>query len=395
MKIAVFHLGFFYSGGGEKLVLEQVKGLLTRGHKVTCFTPVLDSKACFPEIIGNFEIKPLVFRFPSWVPDWQMLQVFLSCVLFPFFLNRFKGFDVVLAANQPSVFFGWCLKKRWGIPYVSYLAQPTRHLYPRQIDLFTNFELVGGKNALLIANMFRAPIKKLDFLTIRQCDSLLTNGDYIGEVIAGIYKRPYVCCSAGAWPTNSLTDRSGRGNYLLITNRHFPQKRFEYGLQVIKLLENCFPELRLVITGNPTSYTEYLKLLANKLGIASKIVFTGLVGEEELLKLYGNALVYLYTAPQEDFGMGVVEAMISGTPVVAWNEGGPSRTIINSETGFLAQPWRVADFADKTRELLLLRDDCYLNICHQARSHAENNYSYFRHHEIVEKSLKDAVAAKR
>ena len=49
LRIAIFHLGFFYSGGGEKLVLEEIRGLRALGHEVTCFAPYVDRERCFPD----------------------------------------------------------------------------------------------------------------------------------------------------------------------------------------------------------------------------------------------------------------------------------------------------------------------------------------------------------
>ena len=42
MKTAIIHLGFFYSGGGEKVVFEEVRGLRARGHQVDCYAPFVE-----------------------------------------------------------------------------------------------------------------------------------------------------------------------------------------------------------------------------------------------------------------------------------------------------------------------------------------------------------------
>lgn len=91
--------------------------------------------------------------------------------------------------------------------------------------------------------------------------------------------------------------------------------------------------------------------------------------------------------------MGVVEAMMAGTPVVAWNEGGPSCTVINGLTGLLARPWRVSDFASKVKDILNASEERYNQWCFDARKHAVKYYSYQRHYEIVENTL--LKAAKR
>ena len=55
LKIAVFHCGFVYSGGGERIVLEEVLGLRRLGHEVVCFAPTLDRELCFPDFIDQVE----------------------------------------------------------------------------------------------------------------------------------------------------------------------------------------------------------------------------------------------------------------------------------------------------------------------------------------------------
>ncbi len=61
----------------------------------------------------------------------------------------------------------------------------------------------------------------------------------------------------------------------------------------------------------------------------------GRVSDEELRELYANAYVTLYPIKSEIFGAIPVESMLSGTPVIAYNVGGPSETIINGQTGWL------------------------------------------------------------
>src|SRR3989344_4389348 len=57
LRIAIFHLAFIYSGGGEKLVLQEAEGLKGLGHEVEIFTSVVKRSNCFPDYIKKFQIK--------------------------------------------------------------------------------------------------------------------------------------------------------------------------------------------------------------------------------------------------------------------------------------------------------------------------------------------------
>jgi glycosyltransferase involved in cell wall biosynthesis len=59
----------------------------------------------------------------------------------------------------------------------------------------------------------------------------------------------------------------------------------------------------------------------------------------------------VYPAPEEDFGMGVIESMAKGVPVVAWNQAGPTVTV-GPRTGHLAEPLVVSDYAGGISALL-------------------------------------------
>jgi glycosyltransferase involved in cell wall biosynthesis len=205
----------------------------------------------------------------------------------------------------------------------------------------------------------------VDKVSIKKANLILVNGVYAKGVLEKAYKIKSISCPAGAYPLTKLLNYFGRFKgglkvngrvvvkpYILLTNRHFPQKRFEYAITALPAILKNNPDISLIITGGETDYTQSLKNLVKQLSLEEKVTFLGLVGDKDLAKLYFQAAVYVYTAPEEDFGMGMVEAMAYGTPVVAWNNGGPTGIVEDGKTGFLAKPLEVTDFADKIVKLL-------------------------------------------
>jgi len=66
------------------------------------------------------------------------------------------------------------------------------------------------------------------------------------------------------------------------------------------------------------------------------VEFLGRVSDENLVDLYSNALYTLFTFTHEPFGYIPIESMACGTPVLTYNKQGPSETVIDGITGWLA-----------------------------------------------------------
>lgn len=67
------------------------------------------------------------------------------------------------------------------------------------------------------------------------------------------------------------------------------------------------------------------------------VEFLGRVSHRELVELYSNALYTLFAFTHEPFGYVPVESMACGTPVLTYDRQGPSETVINGVTGWLAK----------------------------------------------------------
>ncbi len=100
LKIAVFHCGFAYSGGGERLVLEEVMGLRRLGHDVACYAPTLDKVACFPDFIEEVGVSTFLPQLPKWFPLRDALAMVLSSLLAPLLALRFRDIEVFVGCRN-------------------------------------------------------------------------------------------------------------------------------------------------------------------------------------------------------------------------------------------------------------------------------------------------------
>jgi uncharacterized protein (TIRG00374 family) len=366
-RIAVFHCGFTYSGGGERIVIEEVLGLRRRGYDVECYAPTVDQSRCYPDLIGDVRVRTFLPQLPRWVPFREAVQMAATSLLMPLYAWRFRGVDAIVGCNQPSAWIAWWAARLMDVPYIVYLNQPNRLVYPRNVDRETGW-VANADYRLLAAVVLRATrfVAWADRRSVQEADQLLVNGDYIGDIIRRTYRRDAIDCPAGChvaasgFPLPVDARFSGgltingypiRRPYVLLTNRHYPQKRFDLAIRALAEVRKQHPRVQLVIPGPATSHTASLKELVAELGLSDAVIFLGAIAEDELLKLYEGAAVYVYPAPEEDFGMGVIESMSKGVPVVAWNQAGPTVTV-GPGTGHLAEPLVVSDYAAAISVLL-------------------------------------------
>jgi len=118
------------------------------------------------------------------------------------------------------------------------------------------------------------------------------------------------------------------------------------------------PNVRFVVVGDDRMTDEpdfmpFLKSLANELGVASRLLFTGFRSDIPAVM----AAMDIVAAPswKEPFGRVVVEALAASRPVVGTNVGGIPEIVAHEETGLLVPPQNVEELAEAI--LRLVRDD--------------------------------------
>lgn len=344
-KLAYFHTEFAYSGGAERIVFEEIKGLKKAGYTVDLYASFVDEINCYPSIIKNFNIKQILPKILNFLP--HDILIVLTTLLFPITLLRYKKYDIYFGANQAGPWWAYMASKFYKKPYYTYQNYPTTITHPRKIDR-------GVKRNSFLVNMILSVFKKIiisfDKLVIRSASARFSNGEYVTRICKEAYRKEFINCPGGTFKgefNRKIFEKRLEKPYILITNRNFPAKRFDYGIFALKNVN-----LPLVIAGAETKYSQEIKRLAKKLGVLDKLYFTGLLEGKKLRNAYKYAYIYLYTAPEEDFGLGIIEAMSYGVPVVAWKSAGPRYIIKNKLTGYLAKTGKQEDFTNKIIKLV-------------------------------------------
>jgi D-inositol-3-phosphate glycosyltransferase len=133
-------------------------------------------------------------------------------------------------------------------------------------------------------------------------------------------------------------------NILLSVGRIEPLKAIDTvirALAIICVLErHIYEHLRYVVVGGNLgspieSEMMRLKALAHELAVNDHVDFVGAKDQSKLALYYSAASVVVMPSDYESFGMVALEAMASGTPVIASAVGGLAYLVKDGETGYL------------------------------------------------------------
>jgi glycosyltransferase involved in cell wall biosynthesis len=97
--------------------------------------------------------------------------------------------------------------------------------------------------------------------------------------------------------------------------RVHPQKGIDDLLATLAWLKKQLPDFRAIIIGKSK---DALEPLVQKIGLAENVFFSGLVSEEEKFRLLKSSRVFAMPSRYESWGIVVGEALVAGTPVVAY-----------------------------------------------------------------------------
>lgn len=145
----------------------------------------------------------------------------------------------------------------------------------------------------------------------------------------------------------------GGKRVIAIGGRLHEQKGVAQLLRMLAHLAPEFPDLRLIVMGKRDVYDGDFAPLARELGVADRVVPTGWLDGAELRAAYAATDVFVTPSICFDtFGLVNLEAMEHEKPVVATVFGGSPEVVVDGETGFIANPFDIAEFADRIARLL-------------------------------------------
>jgi glycosyltransferase involved in cell wall biosynthesis len=129
-------------------------------------------------------------------------------------------------------------------------------------------------------------------------------------------------------------DRGTPGQHIVVTRNLEPIYDIPTALRALAKVRARFPAVRLTIAGSGPELASLLRL-AQELGIADAVRFTGRLDSEEIAALYREADLLLNPSTVDNMPNSLLEGMASGVPIVSTDVGGVPYLVEHERTALL------------------------------------------------------------
>ena len=138
-------------------------------------------------------------------------------------------------------------------------------------------------------------------------------------------------------------------NYILYLGTIEPRKNIERIVKAFKKYKKEInDDLKLVIVGRKGwKYDNIMKLIES---MGTDIIITGYIDEEDKVPIYKLAQIFVFPSLYEGFGMPILEAMASGTPVITSNIS--SMPEVAGNAGMLVDPFNENEIFEVYKKIL-------------------------------------------
>jgi len=225
----------------------------------------------------------------------------------------FSDFDIIISSSHT-------IGKNINVPkhckHICYCHTPIRYVWAPEVDDISNRINLGPFKKPLLCYL-----KKHDLEFVDNVDLFIANSKTIQKRIKKSYHRDSELVYPPVDVDRFTPDKITKGDYYLCAGRLIPYKKTDI---VVRAFNKLNKKLKVVGTGPEESS---LRKVAS-----DNIEFTGFVNEVKLIEVMQKAKALIFAA-DEDFGIVPVEAMASGTPVIAYSHGGATETVESGTSG--------------------------------------------------------------
>jgi len=322
MRVAIAHEWLVKYAGSERVV-EQMLATYPQADLFSLVDFLADDLRHF------IHHKPVTTSFIQHLPLAQRhFRQYL--MLMPLAVEQFdlSGYDVVISSHH-AVTKG--VMTRADQLHISYIHTPIRYAWDLQQQYLQGAGLTRGMKGA-IASLVLHYLRLWDVATANRVDFFLANSRFVARRIWKTYRRP----AQVIYPpvaVDRFRPAAQRDDFYFVLSRFVPYKR-------VDLIVAAFARLGLplVVVGDGPDQAKITALATPNIQILPP-------QSEGAIADYMNRCKAFVYAAEEDFGIAAVEAQAAGAPVIAYDKGGVTETVIPGKTGIL--------FPDQTVDSLM------------------------------------------
>ena len=204
--------------------------------------------------------------------------------------------------------------------HICYCHSPMRYAWDLQHEYLRQAGLTHGVMSLY-ARASLHYLRMWDVRTSNGVDCFVANSRFIAGRIKKVYRRESLVIHPPV-DLKAFRLETDKQDYYITVSRLVPYKRVDLIVEAFSRT----PWRKLVIIGDGPM------LNSCKERAGSNIEFLGYQPDEVVRDRVAKAKAFVFAA-EEDFGITLVEAQASGTPVICFGRGGALDSVIDGETG--------------------------------------------------------------
>lgn len=314
-----------WSGGAETYLHEMAKQLIQNGHQVTLFCGN-DGRSPRNEVVEGVQI----------VRRGGFYTVYFWA--FIYYIFKFRNiFDIVIDSAN-------------GIPFLTplYVKQPIflliHHIHQEVFQKHLRFPF-SEIAALIESDIMPMLYHRHGVLTVSESSKKaiiglgLGNKDSIQVINPGIAQELFTPKSKTSYPS------------FVYIGRLKPYKNLPVAIRAFAEVLQVYPKAQLRIGGSGESWNE-LQELITQLGIEKNAELISHPSHAEKAQLFAESWVALQPSMIEGWGITVIEANASGTPVIAARVKGLQDSVQDEVTGVLVTPQDSKILASEMKKLI-------------------------------------------
>ena len=341
------------SGGVARVAYDMSLALTLKGHDVSVFTT---DKGLNEHI--NFKKNQLIKLDGMNVYYFHNLSDGLakrgiSIPYYSFFISRekIKEFDVIHIHEHNRIMniFLYYYAKKYSIPYVlqshgslpiegNTLKKGLKFIF---FTIFSHRLLRDASKVIALSQMEARQYRSMGVLDEKIV--VIPNGIDLSEYAVlppkGLFKRKFGIKEEEKIVLYLGRIHKGKGIDFLINS-------FFY------LLKNDTKNVKLVIAGPDDGYLSQVRCLVNSLGLDEKVLFTGMLSENDKISAYFDSYITVNVEPINVYGLVPLESVACSTPVIVSKNNAISEIVNLGKFGFSINYGNISDLSNIINKLI-------------------------------------------